>query len=47
MRKVIWILKQLLPLTYISEYSASGHREVAAWHMWFGHAYDIKRWTVA
>lgn len=47
MSKAIWMLKQLLPFRYISEYSSSDHREVAAWHMWFGHAYDIKRWKIA
>lgn len=47
MRKIAGALKQLLPLTYVSEYSTSGHREVAAWRMWFGRTFDIKRWRVA
>jgi hypothetical protein len=47
MNKFIWMLKQLLPLSYVSEYSTNGHREVAVWHMWLGRCFNVKRWTVA
>jgi len=47
MNKLIWMLKQLLPLTYVSEYSTDSHREVAVWHMWLGHTFDTKHWAVA
>jgi len=46
-KKIKWAFKQLLPLSYVSEYSTSGHREVAAWRMWLGRTFGIKRWKVA
>ena len=36
MKKIIWLIKQLIPCMYFSKYSTDGHREVAVWRQWFG-----------
>jgi hypothetical protein len=49
MKKFTWILKQLFPCLYYSEYviTNNNQKELAIWRMWFGRSYDIKRWTLA
>ena len=47
MNRAIWYLKQLLPLTYVSEYGAEGQKRVCVWRMWFGHCFAIREWAVA
>lgn len=49
---VVWYLRQLLPLTYVSEYTVNvqkgkGLRQVCVWKMWFGKCYNIRKWVVA
>jgi len=47
-----WI-KQLLPLTYFSDYEIKitgavrdTSRQVCVWKMWLGHCYNINTWEV-
>ena len=48
MKKIIYILKQLLPLTYYSMYRVqNGVRELAIWTQWFGKPFNIKRYILA
>lgn len=49
---MIWHLKQLLPLTYVSEYeelddddNSLGHF-VTVWRMWFGRCFAVRTWQV-
>lgn len=42
-----WGVKQLLPLTYRTEYKAQGEKHFAVWKMWFGRCYKIDDVTVA
>ncbi len=44
--KIIWYLKQLLPLTYWSTYSESGKRKFTIWKMWFGRCYQIRTFNI-
>ena len=46
MNRVKWYLKQLLPLTYRTEFAEGGKRKVAVWNMWFGRCYNIDEWIV-
>ena len=36
MKKLLWILKQLLPLKYNSVFTTNGLRKVTIWRQWFG-----------
>ena len=43
---MIWYLKQLFPLMYVSEYKEDGKKYVSVWRMWFGRCFSIRRWQV-
>ncbi len=45
--RVKWCLKQLLPLTYVTEYTTDGRRVVTVWRMWFGRCFDVREWEIA
>ncbi len=51
MNKLIYYIKQLLPLTYYSKYRVQNgdidHKQLAIWTQWFGKPFDIKRFTLA
>jgi hypothetical protein len=46
MKKIIWALKQLLPLRYKSKYSYLSNGEIKGntvfFNMWFGKCFNIK-----
>ena len=46
MRRIIWYLKQLLPLRYESKYVQGGERKRAVWRMWIGHCFCIQHSTI-
>lgn len=52
MNKLIWYLKQLLPLQYVSEYiemSKQGkddQRKLTIWRMWFGMSFNVRTWNI-
>lgn len=46
MKKIIFWLKQLLPLTYVSTYTEEGVRKVTVWRQWFFRPFKIRTWTV-
>ena len=39
MKKIKWIIKQLFPLSYNSEYSSGNKSYSSVWRMWFGHVF--------
>ena len=40
-RRIEWLTRQLLPLTYRTHYSDStGRRHFAVWRMWLGRVFD-------
>jgi len=45
MKKLWFLLMQLFPLMYVSEYRTNDHREVAVWRQWFGRPFQIQSWT--
>lgn len=48
MKKIIYTLKQLLPLTYYSKYKVqNGAKELTIWTQWFGKPFNIKRYHLA
>lgn len=49
MKKIIFYLKQLLPLTYYSKYRVQNEerQNLAVWTQWFGKTFNIKRFTLA
>jgi hypothetical protein len=47
MKKIIYTLKQLLPLTYYSKYRVQNRvKELAIWTQWFGKPFNIKRYAL-
>lgn len=40
--KLIWYIKQLLPLCYKTDYIENGKAIRCEWRMWFGRCFDIK-----
>ncbi len=40
MNKIIWRVKQLLPLTYRSRYSVDGQPHFSVWNMWLGRVFN-------
>lgn len=45
--KVIWYIKQLFPLTYISNYRENGSDKLTIWKMWFGRSYRIRDYWIS
>ena len=45
--KVIWYIKQLFPLTYISNYREDRQNKLAIWKMWFGRSYRIRDYWIS
>jgi len=41
MDKLIWYVKQLLPLTYRTQYVEKSETHFCVWRMWFGRCFDI------
>ena len=47
-KKLLWWLKQILPLTYVSKYAnEDGKHELAVWKMWFGRCYHEQVFKLA
>ncbi len=46
MKKILWALKQLIPLTYWSTYESGGEKYFSIWRMWFGRCFDITKFSV-
>jgi hypothetical protein len=42
--KILWSLKQLLPLTYRSHYETAGKPVFCVWRQWFGKVFDAEYW---
>lgn len=41
MNKVKWYFKQLVPLTYRTEYRDEEGKHYTVWNMWMGRCYNI------
>lgn len=46
MEKFLFIIKQLLPLTYYTKYRVQDTKELAIWTQWFGKPFNIKRYEL-
>lgn len=47
MNKILYCIKQLLPLKYYSKYRVQNTKQLAIWTQWFGKPFIIKRFTLA
>lgn len=43
---MLWYLKQLLPLTYRSEYEEGGKKIFSVWNMWFGKVFNHDKFYI-
>lgn len=42
-QKIIWYLRQLLPLSYRSHYAdGKGLKHFCVWNMWLGRCYNVE-----
>lgn len=48
MNKLIWHVKQLLPLQYQTTYTnaETGQRILAIWRMWLGRQFWVQEWEL-
>ncbi len=46
MNKLVWILKQLLPLKYDTTYIEDDVKKLTIWRMWFGKSFNIKEYIL-
>jgi len=46
MNRIVWYLKQLLPLKYDTEYGQDGKSYVSVWRMWFGRCFAVKKYEL-
>lgn len=46
MKKIMFYLKQLLPLKYYSKYRVQTGNELAIWTQWFGKVFNVKRYEL-
>lgn len=46
-QRLIWYLRQLLPLHYRTTYVEDGQRHFAVWQMWMGRCYNVDDVIVA
>lgn len=42
MNRILWYIKQLLPLTYRTHYKKAGKKYFCVWNMWFGKCFNIE-----
>ena len=45
-QKIHWILKQVLPFTYRSEYKEEGKYKFSVWNMWLGKSFNIQTFEI-
>ncbi len=45
--RLVWLIKQLVPLTYRTTYIEDGKRHFCVWKMWMGRQFDIDDVLVA
>lgn len=43
---ISWYFKQLLPLTYVTEYKEDGVPYVSVWKMWIGRCYKHRKYQI-
>lgn len=48
MHKLIWYIKQLLPLKYHTTYTdaATNQRIITVWRMWLGRCFWVQEWEL-
>jgi hypothetical protein len=46
MRKIIWWIKQLFPLTYFSKYKENNKNIICIWKMFAGKCYNIQKYNI-
>lgn len=47
MKRIVWLLRQLLPLTYRSHFHIEGQHYFAVWRMWLGRTFDMEYLQIA
>ena len=44
--KIIWLVKQLFPFQYFSEYTENGVKKLTIFRMFFGRTFAVKTWDL-
>jgi len=44
--RIVWVLKQLIPLTYWTKHQEKGKKYFTIWKMFLGRSYDVCRMEI-
>ena len=47
MGRVVWCMKQLLPLIYVTTFKEGGSPRLSIWRMWLGRCFNIRHFKLA
>ena len=45
--KLIWMVKQIFPVMYVSTYKQEDKKKLSIWRMWLGRCYNIRNYELA
>ena len=45
--KLIWAIKQIFPLMYVSTFKENEKKKLSIWRMWLGRCYKIRTYELA
>lgn len=46
MKKLVFLLKQLLPFTYVTRYGVDGKKYLAVWKQWFCKPFNVRHYEL-
>lgn len=46
MKKILFLIKQIFPLTYISNYRADGKKYLTIWKQWFCKPFNVRTYQI-
>lgn len=46
MSKIVWYIKQLIPLKYHSVYTVDNNKYISVWYQWFGKVFNCKKYLL-
>lgn len=45
--KLMWYVKQLFPLTYVTTFTEDNKRRLCIWRMWMGRCFNVRYFSLA
>lgn len=47
MKKILFMIKQILPMIYVSRYRMDGKKYLAVWKQWFGKPFNVRMYELS